>query len=124
MLLSILLSIVAFVVALVERTCDETFSTWLLIYALLPGFALFLTCVVLCKLALCTEKIIKENEEVKEVVMGCGCLSILACYLTFTYVWLIYGLVIFFPAMSTHPCRVLVIVSTTWRFLHLHFICT
>ena len=53
----------------------------------------------------------EDNEEAKELVVGCGLLSIIGSFLIFFYAWLIYGMVIFFPAAATHSCRLLVIVS-------------
>ena len=110
---NLLFFIVAFIVALVERTCDEALSTWLLIYALLPAIAIFLICAVIFNLVICAEVTTKENEEKKELVMGWGILWILGSFLTFVFAWMIYGMVIFFPAAADHPCRVLVIVSTS-----------
>ena len=111
MLISLVLALIAFVVSLVERKCEEELSTWLLIYSLFPIIALFLICTVLCQLAFCAEVTMKDDKETKMLVVGAGCFCLLVGLLIFHYVWLLYGMIIYFPVAATHSCRLLVVVS-------------
>ena len=54
-------------------------------------------------------------EEGKIVVLELGLLLAIVAVIIFYISWIIYGIVLFFPAASSHPCRALSIVSSTCK---------
>ena len=100
--------LVPLLLALVEWTCDKQMSLWLLLYGLLS----LLVYSVLCQFAIWRSY---EYEEGKKVVLRLGSLLAIAAVIVFYISWIIYGIVLFFPADSSHPCRNLCIVSSTCK---------
>ena len=113
MLCSSFLWLLALITALMEWTCDKQMSVWLLLYSLLPLLVLPFVCSVLCHLAIWASPL--PNEEDKKVVLGLGLLLAIVAVIIFYISWIIYGIVLFFPAASSHPCRTLSIVSSTCK---------
>ena len=113
MLFSCFLVLLALITALVEWTCDKQMSLWLLLYSLLPLLVLPFVCSVLYQFAVLATPL--PNEEGKKVVLGLGLLLAIVAVIIFYISWIIYGIVLFFPAASSHPCRALSIVSSTCK---------
>ena len=110
MLCSSFLWPLALITAFVEWTCDKQMSVWLLLYGLL---VLPFVCSVLCQFAIWASPL--PNEEDKKVVLGLGLLLAIVAVIIFYISLIIYGIVLFFPAASSHPCRTLSIVSLTCK---------
>ena len=109
MLCSCFLWLLALITAIVEWTCDKQMSVWLLVYSLLPLLVLLFVRYVQTR----TSPL--SNEGDKDVVLGLRLLlPIVAVFLIYIS-WIIYGIVLFFPAASSHPCRALSIVSSTCK---------
>ena len=113
MLCSSFLWLLALITALVEWTCDKQMSLWLLLYSLLPLLVLPFVCSVLCQFAILASPL--PNEEGKKVVLGLGLLLAIVAVIIFYISWIIYGIILFFLAASSHPCRALSIVSSTCK---------
>ena len=110
MLCSSFLWLLAGITALVELTCDKQMSVWLLLYSLLPLLVLLFVRYVQ------TRNSPLSNEGDKDVVLGLRLLLPIVAAVFLTYIsWIIYGIVLFFPAASSHPCRALSIVSSTYK---------
>ena len=101
MLCSCFLWLLALITAIVEWTCDKQMSFWLLLYSLLP-------LLVLCHLVILTAQCPMPNEGDKEVVLGLGLLSAIVAVFLIYISWIIYGIVLFFPA---HLSPILPLVS-------------
>ena len=111
MLGSMVLTMVALVVGILEHNCDSSMSTWMIVYAIFPVICIILFCIIMYQIAIAAE-VTLGDEEAKKVVVGLGIIFLISGALLFHVCWLIYGMVIFWPEASTHPCRTLVTVST------------
>ena len=111
MLGSTVLTMVALVVGILEHNCDSSMSTWMIVYAIFPVICITLFCIIMYQIAIAAE-VTLGDEEAKKVVVGLGIIFLISGALLFHVCWLIYGMVIFWPEASTHPCRTLVTVST------------
>ena len=110
MLCSCFLWLLALITAIVEWTCDKQMSVWLLVYSLLPLLVLLFVRYVQTR----TSPL--SNEGDKDVVLGLRLLLPIVAAVFLIYIsWIIYGIVLFFPAASSHPCRALSIVSSTCK---------
>ena len=110
MLCSSFLWLLALITALMEWTCDKQMSVWLLVYSLLPLLVLLFVRYVQTR----TSPL--SNEGDKDVVLGLRLLLPIVAAVFLIYIsWIIYGIVLFFPAASSHPCRSLSIVSLTCK---------
>ena len=110
MLFSCFLVLLALITALVEWTCDKQMSVWLLLYSLLLLLILPFVCSALFAIWAGL-----PNVEVKKDVLGLGLLLAIVAVIIFYISWIIYGIILFFPAASSHPCRPLSIVSSTCK---------
>ena len=111
MLGSMVLTMVALVVGILEHNCDSSMSTWMIVYAIFPVICITLFCIIMYQIAIAAE-VTLGDEETKKVVVGLGLIFLISGALLFHVCWLIYGMVIFWPEVSTNPCRTLVTVST------------
>ena len=109
MLCSCFLWLLALITAIVEWTCDKQMSLWLLLYSLVPLLVLLFVRYVQTR----TSPL--SNEGDKDVVLGLRLLSAIVAVFLIYISWIIYGIVLFFPAASSHPCRALSIVSSTYK---------
>ena len=110
MLCSCFLWLLALITAIVEWTCDKQMSVWLLVYSLLPLLVLLFVRYVQTR----TSPL--SNEGDNDVVLGLRLLLPIVAAVFLIYIsWIIYGIVLFFPAASSHPCRALSIVSSTCK---------
>ena len=111
MLFSCFLVLLALITALVERTCDKQMSLWLLLYSLLPFLVLAFHWSVLWHFAI----LALDDYQERPTYLRLGSLLATVAVILFYISWIIYGIVLFFPAASSHPCRALSIVSSTCK---------
>ena len=111
MLFSCFLVLLALITALVEWTCDKQMSLWLLLYSLLPFLVLAFFWFVLWHFAI----LALDDYQERPTYLRLGSLLATVAVILFYISWIIYGIVLFFPAASSHPCRPLSIVSSTCK---------
>ena len=111
MLFSCFLVLLALITALVEWTCNKQMSLWLLLYSLLPFLVLAFFWFVLWHFAI----LALDDYQERPTYLRLGSLLATVAVILFYISWIIYDIVLFFPAASSHPCRALSIVSSTCK---------